>query len=422
MAMAGCNGTLQQHAQSCAGILAGRLQHEDHDQFPQPSARPQPWAFSTCLTATATAAAGTDGVAAVHLRDLHSGAACVLPVQRRREDARQSEPETEIRHISFSPAGSHIALVCWLEQGSSNDEDMQLRLLSLATGEVTLVASMARWLCVDWAPDGCTLIIQGSSGWLTVDTSGAILHKGAPFNPSSRQAAISWRPDSCGCYACMDGRYVCDISTQNGRVTSVELRGRVCQAAAFLPCAQHGRLWVVLALVQSQGHLGLLALQPCGDLEAISEPGDHPGVGADLLPNDEILTGGACLGLAVSALHVALLCGPSPGWPGHGDVLIFVVSSHHKSLWLSLRTSILVHTPQPAIALSPCSVLLAVVTAKGDTSDRKRSATGQLKPRSGLLHIAYLDTPSSAPRAERVDLPRHPIQPALSVSTALPDN
>ena len=428
VAMAGCDSTLQQHAHSCASILAGRFQVEDHDQHPQPSASPKPWAFSARLSDTVTAATGMDGCAAIHLNQPRTAAPRVLPVPRRRTPSWRADDDTgsdlEIRHVSFSPSGSHVALVCFLEQPPSDDsegsgdpeyeeeeepDDLQLRLVNLATGRAFFVTSMSQWMRVDWAPDGRTLVAQGGSELLTVTTSGTRLRRDISALDSTA-AQIAWRPDSSGFYACLTCGYLYDIHAQGGRHRAVDMHDWLCQAATFLPCHQHGRLWVVFALIRAREGLGVLALQPAGDLEASPQPEDFPELDEELLPDSRMPTGGACRSLAVSAQHVAVCCEPQPGWPGHGAVHLFSITSQDSYLWLSVSNRIPVHTPQPALALSPCGVWVAVVNAEGDTGERKRTVTGEQRPRSGLLHIEHLDSHRNLMRS------------ALSVSTALPES
>ena len=433
VAMAGCDRILQQHAQSCASILAGRFQVEDHDQHPQPSARPQPWAFSARLTdtATASASASIDGDAAVHLSQPRTAAPRILPVPRRRQPAWDADDETDfqIRHVSFSPTGSHIALVCYQEhlpsddsassdglgypkeEGGDESENMQLRVMDLATGQVAYVTAMPHLLCVDWAPDGCTFVVQGGSGTLIANTSGTVLRW--DVGPLDDDAVdITWRPDSSGFYASLACGYLYDYPAQGGRVRAVQTRDWVCQAAAFLPYRQYGHLWVVLALMRPREGVGYLALQPEGDLEASPERDDYPDVDEELLPYNKIGTAGACHSLAVSAQHVAVLCGPEPGRFGCETVHLYTIRSHGDCLDLFYRTYVPfhTHTPYPAIALSTCGVFVAIITADRDSLDRKRSLTGEPRPRSGLLHMQYLPAPACC-----IDSP-------LSVSTVLSEH
>ena len=404
VAMAGCDSTLQQHARSSASILSARPHtHRDHPHS-------QALALSPQLTATATGAVDRD---AVQLSQPDSSDTRTLAV---RAPPQPGDWTLQVREISFSPRCSHLAITCLAEmprspspqqQGSNSGdwdegdegdgywegppsdhfmertEQAELYLLDLATGQAKCVADAQYWLRVTWAPSGDCLAVQTGRGLNIVSAAG--VERSTSISYSDHLRCIAWRPDSSGFYVCGERGKVHDVvlgasSESQGFVRAAEVKtpGWHCRAAAFLPCSQHSRLWVALALYRpppsppvsrrtisqvprpSGSEDGYLALQPEGSMG-----GGDIGI---------MLAGRLCSSLAVSARHVAVCCGASQVF---GAVHIFAIGSAHKQLFLRPQGRIQLDLPASSVAVSSCGLFLAFVRLDTDEQQPGRQVQMQ---------------------------------------------
>ena len=368
--MAGCDSTLWQHMRTCASILAGRVQHEDHKSW-------RAW-FSRCLR---TAAAIELGDTDIHFSQPGSdGFHILLPRRQPRP------PEADIEELSFNLSGTHLAVICdeWKPHYETRDT-MALYLLHLASGESTCVTYEASWLRTAWAPSGRCLAALSASRLFIVQTSSSM--RELAMAGENEPGCLAWRPDSRQLLHCNYGDLYAVGGGREQTLGLVELRGWRCQAAAYLPCRWHGRWWAALALYkdEEQGHVALKA-------------DDGKLVSSLVLP-----AGGCCKTLAASAQHVAL-CSPAKSF-SDGAVHMFIVQASDQRVLLVLHGVILVHSPFASCALSPCGVWMALVNAEPDLIEG--FVRRDISPHNLMLQLVRVDAAAASA----------PASPALPISS-----